>query len=626
MKLNQIILLSGLAFSLGLTSCDAYLDKQPDDMQTLKMVFAKRTSTEQYLANVLSFMPAQYDIICTKNSGKRTGWPFVAVSDECEAGAVRDYAYMQNGSQSSSNPVIDFWVPFYQGIREANVFLKHIGECKELKEGELEEWSAEARYARAMCHYWLATLYGPIILEKDEITNVNKPIEYRERDTWDDCVKYISDELLAVSKQLPDKQSNTYYGKPTRMAALAYRSRLLLLSASPLMNGNKYYQNMKKEDGTPLFPTTYDASKWQQAADAAKDIIDMCEHEEVPYGLLTGTDAEEKKGVTYKKVFTENWNKELLDATDMGSDTYLFDVQSAPMGGRFVYGGAMFGATQLQVDAYAMSDGRYPITGYENKETPIIDKSTGYTENGFSTYTVPTFTSTAMNDPNTAGFSGEMYNMYKNREPRFYASIVYNEDEWPNSVSGPVYINKFGTDQPSSTDYGRTGYLVSKFVNPSTNTTTYTYNVRRTWPNFRYAEILLNYTEAMIELGKTAEALPYWNMVRKRGGVPNIEDVYPDVTTDKELARFLIRRERQVEFAFEGNRYFDANRWMIADQTNNGKMYSMNVNITNGDNMRSEFYKRTAFETRVFKKRNYLQPIPQTSLTKNLKLKQTTGW
>lgn len=630
MKLKNIFGIVVLATGmLTITSCDSYLDKQPDDMQTLEGVFAKRSSTEQYLANVLAYMPAQWDILCTQYVNTAYGWPFVAVSDEAEWGAVRAYAYMQNGTLSSSNTVLNFWSSLYRGIREANIFLQHVGECRELKDGELELWTAEAEYSRAMCHYWLATLYGPIILIKDEVVDVNVVNDYRERDTWEDCVKYISDELLAVSRKLPAQQSDAYSGKPTSVAALAYRSRLLLYSASPLMNGNAYFRGYNKEDGTPLFSTTYDASKWETAAKAAKELIDMCEYQEVPSGLYTTTDEEAAKGITYKKLFQESWNKELLDARDMKDDAYTLDIGPAPLGGRFQNGHGTNCATQQQVDAYAMSNGRYPIVGYNSDGSPQIDEESGYIESGFSTFTIPTFTATVMNAPDQSGYTGEMYNMYSGREPRFYASILFNEGVWPNTITDkPVYLNKYGTEGATSQDYNRTGYLISKFVNPSTVTNTYTLGTwRRTWPNFRYAEVLLNYVEAKIEMGQLdSSVLQYWNMVRRRGGVPDIETVYPTVTSDRELATFLLRRERQVEFAFEGVRYFDANRWKIAAETNNGNAYGMNVNISSQNVLRTEFYKRTPFETRVFKERNYLQPIPQNSITKNLKLKQNPGW
>lgn len=599
-------------------ACDSYLDKQPDDMQTLEGVFEKRSSTEQYFANVLNYLPKQWDNVCNA-TGHYYGWPFTPASDEAEWGAVRAYAYMQNGTHSAAEPSINFWSPLYRGIRESNIFLQNIGMCKELQGNELQEWTAEARYANIMCHYWLAMLYGPIILVKDELVDVNATI-YRPRDSWEDCVNWIAESLKEVAGQLPAEQEDIYKGKPTRAAALAYRSRLLLYSASKLMNGNPYFASTTNKDGKALFPSQEDPEKWRLAADAAKEIIDLCESGSLPYGLLTGTDEENKKGVTYKNVFTENWNKELLDTKDMGDDAWLVDLAAAPMGERFK-GHATNCVTQQQVDAYAMSNGIYPITGYKKNGTPITDETSGYSEEGFSSYSVLTF------EPGNAGYTGEASNMYKNREPRFYASVAYNEGTWPNTVPNtPIYLNKYGSEGASNSDYNRTGYLVSKFTHPSSNIYTYSLVWRRCWPNFRYAEILLNYVEAKIELGETSGALVYWNAVRERAGMPKIETVYPNVVSDKELATFLIRRERQVEFAFENVRWFDANRWKISTETNHGNAYGMNVNVSSNSKMREEYYVRTAFETRVFLERQYLQPIPQSAIVKNLELVQNPGW
>lgn len=129
-------------------------------------------------------------------------------------GCCRVYAFMQNGTLSASNLLLTSGLPLYRGIRETNVFLEHVGECKELEDGELEAWTAEARYINVMCHYWLAMIYGPIVLVKNEIIDVNSTI-YRERDSWEDCVKWICDELEAVAYELPPTQGDTYKGKPT---------------------------------------------------------------------------------------------------------------------------------------------------------------------------------------------------------------------------------------------------------------------------------------------------------------------------------------------------------------------------------------------------------------------------
>ena len=157
----------GLAFLT--VSCDSYLDKEPDDMQTIEGVFAKRSTTEQYLANAYAYLPEQYDAVCIVPP--MYGWPFVPASDEAEWGAVRVYAFMQNGTLSASNPSLNFWTPLYRGIRETNVFLEHVGECKELEDGELEAWTAEARFVMSW-KLWLTSCHRL----REILTKVNRPV------------------------------------------------------------------------------------------------------------------------------------------------------------------------------------------------------------------------------------------------------------------------------------------------------------------------------------------------------------------------------------------------------------------------------------------------------------------
>jgi hypothetical protein len=85
--------------------------------------------------------------------------------------------------------------------------------------------------------------------------------------------------------------------------------------------------------------------------------------------------------------------------------------------------------------------------------------------------------------------------------------------------------------------------------------------------------------------------------------------------------RTAIRKERRVELAFENVRFFDVRRWKIAEQTDNGPIYGLNINADLPD-----FLKAVAFETRVFSKRHYFFPIPQQDVDTDKKLVQNPGW
>jgi hypothetical protein len=119
------------------------------------------------------------------------------------------------------------------------------------------------------------------------------------------------------------------------------------------------------------------------------------------------------------------------------------------------------------------------------------------------------------------------------------------------------------------------------------------------------------------------------NQIRGRAGLPSLSGSF-----DQESMREAIRHERRVELCGEKRRYFDTRRWLIAEQTDGGDFYGMNVDggIENVNNVNwtsaemKPFYQRTVFETRVFRKAYYLFPIPQTEINKDPNIVQNPGW
>lgn len=172
---------------------------------------------------------------------------------------------------------------------------------------------------------------------------------------------------------------------------------------------------------------------------------------------------------------------------------------------------------------------------------------------------------------------------YKNREPRFYASILYEGvkfkprpidiqpldpvgviqagkwEKWDNSTNS--MYEKFGLDTRESPvegfNAGYTGYYLRKFINPAVDGQ---FNTDGTpWRYMRYAEVLLDYAEACIELNQDLEARTYINMIRTRAGMP-------DVTESGSALRDRYRHERRIELFGEENRFFDVRRWVIGPQ------------------------------------------------------------
>ena len=158
-----------------------------------------------------------------------------------------------------------------------------------------------------------------------------------------------------------------------------------------------------------------------------------------------------------------------------------------------------------------------------------------------------------------------------------------------------------------------------------------------TFPVFRLGEMYLNFIESVLECKKRNVALPAgyeelamekWADLRDRAGLTPITSVYPNASVDELIE--LCRKERRVELAFERHRYFDTRTWMIAEQTDNGPMYGMDATCPlEGNDTKvtpDGFWKRTVFETRVFKSNHYLYPFSQRELDRNKLLTRNYGW
>lgn len=518
----------------------------------------------------------------------------------------------------------------YKGIREASYFMQHVYECPEIGDTDKGYMYNEARFLRAYYYSLLMSTFGPVFILGDEPTDYEQEdLNERERDSWEKCVDYVTTELYEASKGLPQEWASAKYGRATKGAALAIRSRVYLYSARKLFNGNDLYKGVIDKYGNPLFPTVYDEKKWETAAQAAKDVIDMN-----IYGLVgaDGTDPYGSLHDLYTTVGPVNSVTEMIFSRIVSA--YNWGIAATPRMARSrAYGS--FGPTQKLVDAFAMANGRYPITGYTNGDQtqPIIDPESGYSETGFSTFTHPIFGDQLANT----------FMMYQNREPRFYINVLWSGCVWHsgNVNKGVVQLYTGGNSGYAATqqNYPATGYLAGKFIDHTKDTSTAGDSTSTDvwdfidWPIIRYAEILLNYVEALNEYDPgNPDILTYLNMVRKRAGVPDIEKVYPEAVGNQKQMRELIRRERMVELCYENHRYFDIRTWMIAE-TEHGDVYGMNIDATN-HNANSAFWKRTlstrdsglsANGHRKFSPRGYLFPISQEEMDRT-NCTQNYGW
>lgn len=576
------------------TSCKKYLDQVPTDRVTIEQVFQKKGPSEQYLANVYSYVDDPAD--------PTNGNPWVGNADEADVTWSKYTIYDLNiGNIGAANPLFDKWSYYYRGIRSATYFMNHIdgnAEILALNGKQLiDQYKAEARFLRAYFYFLLMRQYGPVILEGETELPADAAASDLQlpRSTYDDCVNYVSSELDKAAEVLPRVPSNNgqasdiQYGRATVGMALAVKARLLLYAASPQYNGNTDYANFKSLDGKQLMNQSFDKQKWKKAADAAKAVIDMG-----MYSLYKDPSNDPIK--SYNGIFFLPWNSEQIFVRKDNSLTG-FDTNSMP---RQAGGWDGIGVTQEQVDAYFMTDGR------------PIQESSLYSETGFTTV------------------SGvQVYNMYMKREPRFYASVTYNNAMFQGgkmTAAAPISFYASGPNGKNGhpTDWTKTGYLVRKNVGTQSNNGSGGNGTQQTRPEilFRLGEVYLNYAEALNEYDPgNSDILKYLNLIRERAGIPQYESANLPAPSSQADMRTRIWQERRVELAFESIRWFDIRRWKIAASVM-GEMHGMDIN--KDDNT---FYKRVVASTHLFRApASYWFPISQFDMDRTRLAVQNPGW
>lgn len=345
----------------------------------------------------------------------------------------------------------------------------------------------------------------------------------------------------------------------TQSWSAANRGRATKMSALALKSRLLLYA------ASPLFNTGNDVNKWDLAANAAKAVIDSNRH-----SLIT----------PYINIFNYGaaaYNNEVIFATQ-ASNRNDIEINNAPIS--FDGAKGRTNPTQEFVDAFEMTNGK-----------TISDPTSGYNPN----------------------------NPYNLRDPRLALVVNYNGRLFKNRavetfVDGADGLNK-------NVNATKTGYYMRKFLsesvtwNQATNT-----NARRPWVVFRYAEILLNYAEALNESkGAVADVYKYVNLVRQRTGIAM--PALP-IGLSKEQMRQRIQNERRVELSFEGHRFYDVRRWKQGDLLNK-PVTGINIVKTSAGTFT---YKRFQVEQRVFTDKNYLFPFSQNDINRQPALIQNTGY
>ncbi|WP_256009253.1 RagB/SusD family nutrient uptake outer membrane protein [Desertivirga xinjiangensis] len=555
---------------------DGFLDNKSEEELDETHVFSDSSRTMDFLANVYIGCDYNIQLGIVHNTSDFEKLTDLAEGRYPAAGNFDKQVTLGIFNQNFYTKINDDWKFLYNKIRQANIFLKNINHTP-LSHAMKLRTSAEIRFLRAWYYHFLMKYFGGVPLVYGQILSTEMQPDTR-RNSYQECVEYMVSELDHIAPILPALQTGRDYGRVSRGAALALKSRILITAASPLFNGGS------TSDNPDLIMLTsypvYDKNRWKEAYLAAKEVMEMN-----LYALMT--DNNTRPGNGFYKVFLTRVNNEFIFFRSYPPGK-IMELAHNPKS----RGGAWYFdyPTQQLVDMFPMRNGK-----------AIGDPDSGY-------------------DPKDP---------YTNRDPRLGYTVMYNGSLY--------YLNSTKTLSPVYTYEGQTDGIIPSTSNSGTTTGYYHRkmcdelaavsgggNVDRAVPLIRYAEILLNYAEAANETGLTREALEQLKILRARAGIiPGENKNYglPQSPSQQEL-RELIRNERAIELAFEGLWFWDLCRSKTGTRLDGKYTEGMHITLTG-----SEFkYSRIPLRKRYFKENLYLLPIPDLELSLNTTMLQNPGW
>lgn len=467
-----------------------------------------------------------------------------------------------NGTWSANYTVDDKFAYYYNAIHDANYYLTTLsGLTFDTWENgdDYQDWMQNYDNYQYQVRFLRAYFYFELVRRYQNVPLITKPLSQTEANQIEPS------SAQEVLKFIINECTEIAPKLPIKSTSIAQaeNGRATRAMAMALKSRAALYA------ASPLYNTNGDNAKWTEAAKASHDIIASAGE----LGLSLDT---------YANLFkSKNYNsKEVILCRPTGTSK-TFEQANYPMG--VTGGNTTTCPTENLASAFEMKDGR------------AFD----------------------WNDPTMKA------NPYKDRDPRFYLTIVHNGMLWPAKKA--VDISEGGANGLPLTNATTTGYYLRKYVDNSISfeagsTTAATHH---NWILFRYAEVLLNYAEAMIHVNGncdfkdatyTMSAREALNAVRKRAGMPEVAAC----SQDEFLTR--VKHERRVEMAFEGQRFWDLRRWKNLDETKN--IYA--VRITHHNGVLS--YEKTLLSERSVSDKLYFYPIANVELFKNKKLVQNSGW
>lgn len=628
-------------FAIGLltlsatTSCSDYLDKEPDTELDMKTVFTNRDKVYRMLSYV-------YNIIHTPDKFALTEDGYEVFADDLTPSRRwEQWSWDQTIPKLFGQWTINsswrgnLWGDMPKYIRHGYIMenMLHALPDQDLPQREVDNIKNELKFLTAYGWWQAAEAYGGIPFKPDYITPSDFTLSELMvgQSKFDDIVDYCDKQMLEAANALPATYADpSKYGRITKVMALTVRARMLLFAASPLVNGNSWYNNYKNKNGELIFNQTYDPNKWKKAAEACKLCID--EAEKAGYELYKeyNDDGSIDPFMSTYNVHIKRWSEGNHEITFPVTKHNAYKDITGLLNWcsvREVGGGNGLGVYQGLVDAFFAKNG-----------LPINDPNSNYREEGFSTVTDTRNTKWEYGTGHMGEVTGpHTYNMYCNREPRFYNAVTYN-GAWLTYVGRKADMLYNHTDNVRSSsphDAPQNGYLLRKAINLTDNVKTGKITDRQGFI-YRLAFTYLDYAEAENEAfddpAARSSALVYLNRIRERAGVrqytfDNVslqDDKYIHIDNSQAALRKVIRAERRVELCFEDNRWYDIRRWKDAENLPEmiGDGYGMNS--LGGDE--ASFYKRTVFQHRIWKRQYYWMPVYIDEYEKNPNLVQGPFW
>lgn len=584
-------------------ACENFLDREPSRLLTENQVYSDPNMVLSVLSNFygrVAWGPSvtnDYEYIYVDEATPSSGGPNTFVDYSNSFKRVYDYGLIRNINQ------------FLEGLKNSPVIDNNL---KRLAEGE-------ARFLRAYTYFYMAKSMGGMPLVGDEVYGYSSGMDITTlqfpRSTESEIYDYVISELEAVVSLLGDEP--TINGaRANKWTALSLKARAALYAGSIAKYNNLYTPNIKLAGNEVGIPAERANQYYNIALDAAKQVIAGGKYN------LQNSDPD-KAANFYNATSVKDNNTEVIWARDYKApdQTHGFTTRNIPP------------SLAEDIDRSIITPILNIVETFEyigNKDGAIRTKDA---QGNYVFYDNPE-DAFANKDPRLAGSIIYPGGTFRGERVELQAGILYMKDgKWEKMTGQPgsfvegtreILTSVNGPTTTNEQFMNKSGFFFKKFLDETPQSATRGRGSDMWFPRIRYAEVVLIASEAAFELGNSAEALSYINMVRQRAGISNLTTL----TLDD------IIRENRVEFAFEGHRWWDLKRWRIADKVLNGTPNDPNaqqwalfpykvVDSTSPMNGKWVFEKIVAPNSpypRFFQMRNYYNFIDQGWINSNPKL------